>query len=367
MTQNIKRDLYRWWAVILILSLGLASCRASSPTATVDGPQPGLTPSAQSAVATSTAPQDAPPTTTPTPTPQPALAVLLAPPGSDSALAERMFKILQPNLEQAGLRWELRPALDAAGLDADLRLVVVLPPDPGLAALAAAAPQAQFLAVGIPGLQPAANISLVGSQGARPDQQGFIAGVIAAAITPDWRVGVLGPGDSPAARAARQGFLNGAIYFCGLCLPYHGPTVDYPVFLDLPAGAGPAEIQAAVQGLKDLAVQTVYIVPGSLGSDLTGALAQAGVNVLGAGTPPPELAQQWVASVDSDPLPAILDLLPALLAGQGEQSLEMSLSMTNANQDLFSQGRQERVQEILADLLAGFIDTGVDPASGEPR
>ena len=363
-----RKILVFWWVGILIpLSLALASCSAASPTAAVDTAQPSLTPTSQPALATQTEPQAVPPTPTSTPEPQPALAVLLAPPGSDSALAERMFAVLRPSLEQAGLRWETRSALDAASLGADLRLVIALPPDPGLAALAAAAPQAQFLAVGLPGLQPASNLSRVGAQGARPDQQGFIAGVIAAAITLDWRVGVLGPEDSPGARAARLGFLNGAIYFCGLCSPYHGPSVDYPIYLELPASAGAAEVQSALQRLSDLAVKTVYVVPGSLSGDLAAGLAQAGISVLGSGAPPPELVSSWVASVDADPLPAVLDVLPALLAGQGGQSLEMALSLTNPNLDLFSPGRQERVQEILADLLAGFIDTGVDPVSGEPR
>jgi hypothetical protein len=365
------RKIHRWFAVLMLFNLILAACRSSSSVTTAPGIEVEITPSAQSSPDPQTALPETTPTVpvpqTPTPTIASPLALLLAPQGSDDDLAHSLFSQLQAPLEQAGLRWEMRPSLDTASLGTELRLVVALPPDPGLPALAAAAPHAQFLAVGIPGLQPIANLSLLAADGQRPDQQGFMAGVIAAIITPDWRVGVLGPADTPAARAARQGFLNGAIYFCGLCLPYHGPSVDYPVYLDLPVGASLAEIQAAVQNIKDLAVKTVYVVPGSFSSDLSNALAQAEIKVLGAEAPPPELVSHWVATIQTDPLPAVLQALPGLLAGQGGQTLPVTLGMAHVNADLFSPGRQERAQEILSDLLAGFIDTGVDPSTGEPR
>ena len=201
----------------------------------------------------------------------------------------------------------------------------------------------------------------------RPDQQGFIAGVIAALITSDWRVGVLGPGDSAEARAARLGFLNGAVYFCGLCLPYHGPSVDYPLYQELPSGASVQEAQLAVQALSDQAVKTIYLPAGVLTAELVPILAQLKANLIGSGAPPAELAPQWAVTIQSDPLPGILEVLPLLLAGQGGHTRELALLLSDVNPDLLSEGRQARAQEILADLLDGYIDTGVDPLSGESR
>jgi hypothetical protein len=49
----------------------------------------------------------------------------------------------------------------------------------------------------------------------------------------------------------------------------HGPTnIDYPVYWDPPAGAGVNEIQAAAQGLKDLAVTTIYLPTDILNAEL---------------------------------------------------------------------------------------------------
>ena len=50
--------------------------------------------------------------------------------------------------------------------------------------LAAANLDVPVLALGIPGVQPAANLSVLASGGDRPDRQGFIAGYLSAVLTP---------------------------------------------------------------------------------------------------------------------------------------------------------------------------------------
>lgn len=301
-----------------------------------------------------------PPAVADTPVPLPPRALLWAPAGSDPALAGELETGLRAPLEQAGVELERVESLDAAGLGVEVRLVVALAPAPGLAELAAAAPHAQFLAAGIPGLQPAANLSVIGAEGRRPDQEGFIAGVVAAITTYDWRVGVLSTADTDAGIAYRQGFLNGAVYFCGLCNPSFGPIVDYPVYAEAAAGASAADWQAAVQALVDSAVETVYVSP--LVTDPAAWEALAGTQmVLITGAPlPADLAARGVVQIRPDPLPAALELLPRLLAGEGGLIFPLPIRFVEVNEERFSPGRQVRAKEILADLLAGYIDTGVE-------
>jgi hypothetical protein len=349
--------------LFLLVSILLVGC-TSQPTEII--PSAAVETLAQEASPTALVTLPAEPTETPTPLP-PSRALLLAPPGADLALADELEAGLRPALEQAGVSLERLPGLKAAGIQPDVRLVVVLPPDPGVAGLAAAAPQAQFLAVGIPGLQPAANLSLVGAEGRRPDQEGFIAGVVAAMITADWRVGVLSTSDSPEGKAYRQGFLNGAVYFCGLCNPNFGPIVDYPVYAEAAAGASATDWQAAVQALVDSAVQTVYVSPLVTDPAAWEALAAAEMALI-SGVPLPEgLAERGVVQVSSNPLPAVLELLPRLLAGEGGFSEALPLRLVGANEERFGSGRQQRAQETLADLLAGYIDPGVDLLTGDSK
>lgn len=302
-----------------------------------------------------------------TPTPLPAVAYLVAGSGSDASLAERLFTGLQAPLSQAGVSLEQRTALNQADLNPSVRLVIGLPPGSDLFTLADSALQTQFVAIGFPGLQVRSNLSVIGPQGMRPDQQGFIAGMIAAMVTPDWRVGVLSAADTSAGRAARQGFLNGAVYFCGLCLAYHGPNIDYPLYQELPASASLEEWQAAAQALLDQSVKTVYLAPGVDYPELQTFLGQSNVKIIGSQPLQPEAASYWVTTIQPDPLPAMIEVLPQLLTGQGGIEQPLAIRLFDANPDLFSPGRQERAAETLAELLAGFIDTGVDPVSGEIR
>jgi hypothetical protein len=354
---NTHRSLPVLLILLLAVSLLLAACEAVIPTPT-STPTPADT-------ATPTASPTPEPTATPTSLPP--LAVLLAAPGADPAQISTYQTALSEIVSAAGLRWQVRQRLEAADLGPELRLIVALPPDPGLAALAAAAPQAQFLAVGIPGLAASANLSIVGAQGPRPDQQGFIAGVVAAMLTPDWRVGVISIADTVEGRSARSGFINGVIYFCGLCRQAYPPFYDYPLYVELPATASSAEWQAAANFMIDHLVQTVYISPGINDPAMLDLLVQANVTLLGSGVPSETLRPRWAASLASDPLGQVQSVLPQLLQGQGGQDLPLPLGFAEVNPDLFSPGKQRLAEQMLTDLLAGYIDTGVDLATGENK
>ncbi len=131
------------------------------------------------------------------------------------------YQTLVYNLAQAnGMRFQVRNVLTPADLafeGAALKVVIALPPDPGLAALTAAAPGVQFLAVGIPGLAAAPNLSSIGAAGLPVDQQAFLAGYIAGMVAPEWRVGILIPERYRRRRAAvRDAFTNGYHFYCGI-------------------------------------------------------------------------------------------------------------------------------------------------------
>jgi hypothetical protein len=339
-----------------ILITGLLAGCSKTPATPTTTPQPAIAP---------TITPEAPPTATATHTPAPLLAVLLAGPGADTTQAGVLQTALNEIITSAGLRWQVRQQLTPADLTPAVHLVVALPPDPGLAALAAAAPGTQFLAVGVPGLEPAANLSVVGAQGPRPDQQGFIAGYIAAMLTPDWRAGAITISDSAEGRAARSGFLNGAVFFCGLCNQSYPPFYDYPRYVELPANASAAEWQAAANHMIDYYVETVYVAPGAGDPAMLATLAAAGINLIGSGAPGEAIQPNWVLSFSSDPLAQVQAVLPQILAGQGGKNLPLPLEFAAINPELFSPGKQALAEQVLADLLAGYIDTGVDLTTGE--
>jgi hypothetical protein len=199
------------------------------------------------------------------------------------------------------------------------------------------------------------------------DSQGFIAGYLAAVITPDWRVGVISRADTSAGKAAQGGFINGTVFYCGLCRPAYPPFFQYPVFASVTAGASPEEQQAAADLLISNAVQTVYIAPESADQSTLEYLAEAGVSMIGSHSPPAQLQDNWVATLQVDWIAAVKEAWEPVLNGEAGFVLEAPIQLNDRNEALFSPGRQGYVERMMADLLAGYIDTGVDPLTGEPR
>jgi hypothetical protein len=291
--------------------------------------------------------------------------ILLAPAGVDAALTSQMQTLLTDLAAQSGLHFQVRPSLSPDEMQ-DVKIVVALPPAEGLAELAAAYPDVQFVAYGIPGIQPGANLSAIGTQAQRPDQLGFTAGYTAAAITPDYRAGVLTAAGSPQSQAMRQGFINGVFYYCGLCRPVYPPfpTTGYPITLELPAATTPADWQAATNMLLSWQVGTVFVDPAVADPGLLEQLAQGGIHLILAGPTPEAVAQNTVTSLETaSPIQLLQAAWPGLLDGTSYPVLQQDLAFVDVNYDLLSPGKQHLVETMLVDLLAGFIDTGVDPAT----
>lgn len=322
---------------------------------------PAETPVGTAAETVSLSPTDTP-TPSPTSTDLPSRVILLAPAGADADFSASLQTLLGELAVQESLRFQVRPALSPTELE-DVQVVVAIAPDPGLAELVRAAPETQFLAIGIPGLEPAPNLSTIAAQGERPDHLGFLAGYTAAAINPDYRVGVVTEADSAAGDAGEIGYTNGVFYFCGLCRPVYPPfpTAGYPLRAELPGEAGPLDWQGVITYFNAWEVGTVYVPPSVADEAFLDVLAQAGINFILVGPPPEDLGDYWVASLGTeDPIPSVQTLWPKLVSGEGGSHIPLPLGFADVNPDLLSPGRQRNVETMLADLSAGFIDTGVE-------
>jgi hypothetical protein len=343
--------------LFILFCLALPACSsASQETPTAVPPDETLT-----LVPTAT---NTPLPTATTPTP---LVILYTPPGSDADLSGTLHPTLDELSGKSGMRFEVKTELLESDFGDNLNLVVVIPPDPGVAVLAAAHPDVQFMVVGIPDLPVTDNIYPIAPQGGRPDQQGFLAGYLATTVTKDWRVGVISLADTTSGLAARQGFMNGVVFFCGLCRPVYPPFHQYPIYYELPTGASQEQQQAAADYLTSQAVKTVYVFPDAGGEALLTYLAQAGVNLIGGIDPPPVLKNNWIATIHVDIPTAVRQAWSDIIDGESKEDLSLQLQISNRNPNLFSPGRQRLVEEILLDLVSGYINTGVDPQTGEPR
>lgn len=349
-----------WLVALLVITLLAACSNAGQPAVSTETPSP--------------LPSETSPTATllPTETPEPLVerVIFVPAPDVEAGLAARVQTALEELAGASGLPLEISPELQVSDLDAGAKLVVSLGRVAPLAEWATAFPGVQFLAVeGSSDLPELPNLSLISSQDLPADQQGFMAGVLAAAITRDWRVAVLGIDQAGADRAAWQGFLQGVRYACGLCRPAYPPYPGYPLYIALPPQAGLSDWQAAVDVLlnQENGVQTFYLAPGVAVQGLAQYLADKGAWIIGSTPAPDALQARWAASVLADPLPLLEELVPELLAGQGGFQRSASLGIQPGNPELYSPARQRVVNLTLQEMLAGAIDTGVDPATGDRR
>ena len=354
-----KSDALLSWIFCLGYILLISACSAPTETETI--------PSATSTVVSENAVVVPTPTETQaiTPANPPVSVILLTPPDVDPQLALDVETALAELTAEDNMELQVLSDLLTEEFGDHVRLVVVLPPDPGVIDLAAKFPDTQFLAIAIPGIEGGENLSVIGYLGGRPDQQGFIAGYLAATITPAWRVAVISTEDTGSGAAAKGGFLNGAIFLCGLCRPSSAPFVEYPQFYDLTIGAGQEEQMAAVNYLGENAVRTVYVYPEVSDTGLLESLAESGIVLIGGVNPPDSVKKQWAATIVPDWVTPLRSIWPTLMAGRGGIQQEASIMIVDRNLDVFSLGRQRFVEQTLQDLSDDYIDTGVDPVTGE--
>ncbi len=305
-----------------------------------------------------------PPTNTPLPpatstaTPSTPLALLVLPADMDQN-ASNLYQTTVYDLAQAsGFRFQVRNALTPADVtDATLKVVVALPPDPGLVALAAAAPQTQFLSVNIPDMTAGGNLSVLASD-SQIEIPAFMAGYIGAMISDDYHIGMILPQGNVDAQRAYTAFRNGMVYYCGLCRPFYLTAFDYPTYIEIPADESPDRYGGYANILiVERRVYALYVYPDLATSDFLSYIGTQGVMIIGANMPEPRPGG-WVVTVQPDPIKAIQSAWPNLIAGQGGVNVQSPLGLADIDPSLLTPGKERLARETLEGLLSGRILAG---------
>jgi len=317
----------------------------------------GCTTGDNGAVTNSEAPNGTQTTTDPTPTSTtaPPRLVLWAGPEVDQAL----FAMIQPVASQyaadSGFVFEHRQGLTVEMGQINLRVVIVLPPAPGLNDMVLNLAETRFVAVGIDGLPQTANLTVINAGGKQETFQGFTAGYIAAMQTKEWRVGIISRADE-AGRLYLESFLNGVIYFCGFCNPIYPPYWEYPLYYEVEPGANEIIWQKAADDLIGQGVTTIHVAPGVGDERLISYLAERGVLLVGTSAPPEGAGSNWIASVELDILTSLREAMDTAVGGGVMGQVITPLKITNVNLNNFRQGRLAHLDLIIEQLEEGVID-----------
>ena len=290
-------------------------------------------------------------------TPASPLAILVMPPDMNKDTSDAYQKAVYDLAQGSGMRFQVRNTFTPADFEPGLKVVVVLPPDPGIAALAAAQPKVQFMAVDLPGITAGGNISVLASN-KQVDIPAFVAGYTAAMISTDYHSGMLYPQDNPDAQRAVVAFTNGASYYCGLCQPFYYVPYPFPISIPIPS----AEVKSNYGGYATILidkykVDAIYLYPDIAVQELTDYIATRGTQVIGTVLPSSRPAG-WVMTIKADEIKAIQKAWPNLVAGKGGQNVPSPLGLADIDPGLLSPGKQRLVQQVLDDLQSGLIATG---------
>jgi len=311
-------------------------------------------PSAPSLTATPE-PTDTPiPLPTLTATPVVPLAILVLPTTLDADTTNLYEKTVYDLAQSAGMRFQVRNTLTTADFEPGLQIVIALPPDPGIAALASAAPTVQFLAIDIPGVTAGGNISVLGGN-SQSDVAAFLAGYTAALITDDYRIGMMIPKDNADAVRAFNAFSNGMTYYCGTCRPFYYLSWTFPQYIDIPADEDKKNYGAYSDILiSKYKVRTIYLYPDIVTPDLETYIGTTGTVMIGTQTPV-QIPAGWVMTIQPDVVKAIQMAWPQLLGGQGGLAVQSPLGLGDIDPNLLSPGKQRLVEQMLQNLQSGFV------------
>jgi hypothetical protein len=295
------------------------------------------------------------PTATMIPTPSTPLAILVLPADMDKTTSDLYQKTVYDLAQQSGFRFQVRNALSPADLaDPTLKVVIVLPPDPGIASLAPTAPGVQFLAVNIPNLAPGGNLSVLAGD-SQVELPAFLAGYVAAMISDEYHIGMIIPKDNVDAQRAFNAFSNGKTYYCGLCRTFYLTDIGYPTYMEVPADESPSNYGGYANMLiNDRKVYSIYVYPSLADADFLSYVGTQGVFLIGTSMPDPRPGG-WVMTIRPDTIKAIQLSWPNLIAGQGGVNVQSPLGIADVDTSILTAGKLRLAQETLDALLAGRI------------
>jgi basic membrane protein A len=227
-------------------------------------------------------------------------------------------------------------------------------------------PAIKFIGVDQPLVDSLANYVVIGDPGNRLDEEGFLAGALAGSVTQQRKIGLVVLAGTLEGKFYKNGFLHGLRYACGDC---ELTAVEITDSNDLAKG------EKIATDFKNAQIDVMFAAAGPAGESGLAAASAQGLWVIGLGrdlTPDPNGNPFGLGSVLRRPDLVLPDLINALLGGETPASIPFSLAQGSLSYaETFGPAVSPAVVRYLGDMIsqlaAGSLDTGIDLTSGEEK
>jgi len=346
MFKQIKfRNLIIATAATFLIGFGLAACTPESPV----GEPPPVSPETETASPTAT---DLP-VASPTPEAAPTVLLVLGA-GADPYDSSQTQRLLEALTADAALDLVVLNALTPELITPEVEVVIGVGTNLEINYLALSAPNVSFAVIGDPSATVADNVSVVGDPLDEIRQKAFLAGYISAVISTDNKVVAFVNAESETRELVTESYELGARFYCGICQPVYPPYNPFPQWEALSPESINDGFRPIVNNYFNNSVEIVFVQGEAASPALLAYFEELGMKVIGDQSPD-VLRSNWVATVMTDPSPALERLWPDLLSGAVGAQIPSELVLVDTDMGLISEGRYRMIEGLIAELQTGMV------------
>lgn len=278
----------------------------------------------------------------------------------DRSIFSELESLLETLTADSELQLVVLEAITPEVITPEVQVVIGTGTNLDMNGLAVSFPDVKFLAIGDPDANVADNLSLIGDPANDMRQQAFMAGYLSALISFDYKIAALLPSDNPAQTLLGESFIVGGRFYCGICQPLYPPYNAFPQWHGLGSESAEEGFRPALNNFNNMGVDVVYVHSELATEDLLNYLNELGINVI-SNQPPDIVRNNWVGTVALDPVPALQELWPDLIAGNPGVRVPAVIRLQDIEMGLIPTGRLRFFDQVAAELQAGMISFEIVP------
>jgi hypothetical protein len=346
MFKQIKfRNLIIATAATFLILFGLAACTPKSPVVE----PPPVSPETETAAPTAT---DMP-AASPTPEAEPKVLLVL---GTDADPYDRVQTqtLLESLTAEAALDLVVLEMLTPEMITPEVEAVIGVGTNLDINGLALGAPNISFAVLGDPSATVADNVSVIGDPLDELRQKAFLAGYISAVISTDNKIVAFVNAESETRELVSESYELGARFYCGICHPVYPPYNPFPQWEALSPESINDGFRPIVNNYFNIGVEIVFVQGEAASPALLAYFEELGMKVIGDQSPDVPRSN-WVATITTDPSPALERLWPDLIYGAVGVQIPSTLVLVDTDMGLISEGRYRLIEGMIAELQTGMV------------